>query len=67
MIKWISIRNKWPDNPGRYWVKDCRENVEGWCDYDGFDWGEPEYNLPKKGSLLLVFYTVTHWAENKST
>lgn len=64
-MKWISLRNRWPENPGRYWVKDCREDVEGWSNYDGYDWEEPEFVLKARGSLILRTYTVTHWVDNE--
>jgi hypothetical protein len=64
MSQWISVRNKWPEVAGEYRVKDCRREVEGTCFYDGYEWNRPEYDIPKKGSLLWLEYTVTHWMPN---
>ena len=60
-MTWVSVRNKWPEEKGIYKVKDCRHEVFGKAFYDGYEWHEPEMEVPKTGSLLLTFYTITHW------
>ena len=66
MDKWISLRNRWPEEPGTYKVRDCRNEVEGIGEYDGFDFQKQEFhNVPMRGALILPDYFVTHWMPMK--
>lgn len=64
MEEWVSLRNRWPEEPGTYNVRDCRRKVEGISEYDGFDFQKPQFRVPEEGSLLYVEHFVTHWRPN---
>lgn len=64
-MPWMSIRNEWPPEPGKYKVFDCRFETQTKAKYDGFEftcpniyYGEMENSYPKK-------FTITHWKEAK--
>jgi hypothetical protein len=57
---WTSLRISFPIVEDIiYDVKDCRTKVEGSALYNGVDFVDTQW--PKKGSLLLVTNTITHW------
>lgn len=59
-MSWHSIRNLWPEDMGKYEVKDVRHGASGTAYYDGHDW----YDIKLvRGSLLLCEDIITHWKE----
>ena len=65
MGKWISLRNRWPEEAGTYRVRNCRHDVEGSAVYDGFNFEHWEPDPPLRYGLMYIEYIVTHWMENE--
>lgn len=64
-MKWISLRNRFPNMPGEYEVWDCMENLYSKTNFDGWNFEEPKWPEVLKGPLILKKYRISHWKENE--
>lgn len=61
-MNWISLRNQWPTEKGRYLVKDIRYGMQWESVFDGWNWEKfPEKLRPTKGAMIHIDYFATHW------
>lgn len=58
---WVSLRNCWPNDAGKYAVKSCISELEGECCFDGWVWAKWSPDVPAKGALFLPDIFITHW------
>lgn len=70
-MKWICLKNRWPEKPGSYCVQDIRKQLFWQSKFDGWNFDKVEYDgevSPPKGSLLLVVKEmphITHWRDDE--
>ena len=62
-MEWKSLRNSWPELPGRYKVKDFPHGWEGETEFDGRDFAHWRPTNIGRGSLFLYDARETHWKE----
>lgn len=60
---WISLRDKFPFQRGKYLIYDCENDAVGVAKYNGFDFYNDEWDDVKKGNLLIKIYKISHWSD----
>ncbi len=60
---WVSIRNGWPQAPGKYRVLDIRKETETNARYDGYEFIQPEIFFGENQSSKR--FVITHWKHEK--
>jgi hypothetical protein len=62
---WISIRNEWPQAPGKYKVLDCRTETQTKLHYDGFEFAKYKLVYLNDVTNETKKFEITHWKEIK--
>jgi hypothetical protein len=63
MTEWKSLRNSWPELPGKYAVRDICFNLQGTAHFDGWNFEAPHWINAPEDVLPYIVNSVTHWKE----
>jgi hypothetical protein len=58
---WNSLHKAWPFYRGTYKIYDCKKDVEGVAEYDGFDFFNAQWEPMLTGSLMYTENRISHW------